>query len=271
MLRFLSVILAALAAACAGVRTAPATQSSAPFDAAKSDPKAVEIADRVLTAVGGEAAWARAREIVWSQEITEDGQVVIHVKHAWDRWNGRHQFTRLDPNGTKGVAMYEIYDDVGSAMVNGKRVSTSDARRMIQEARQRWTFDTYQLFMPFKLKDPGVRLSYVEERAAEDGDLEVAKYDVIKVTFDPSVGPSQDTYYVVVDRETHLPHIVEWVRQGEPDERRIGYRWEKWVEVNGLKFATFRQNLGLPGETITFSDIQVSSDPDDTRYIPQVR
>lgn len=257
--------------ACATARTAPATQASpALFDAAQADPKAVAIADQVMAAVGGDLAWARAKEIIWNQELRQ-GESTVRGRHAWDRWNGRHQATLLQADGSPAVrVMYELYSDVGTATVRGRPVSSSDARRAIAAARERWAEDTYMLFMPMKLKDPGVHLAWVEERS--DAGSTEAKYDVLKVTFAAGVGPRPgDVYYVVVDRQTHLPHIVEWVRTGQNDDHRVGYRWEKWVEAGGLKFSTHRQNLGFASESITFSDIQVNTEPDDSLYVPLVR
>lgn len=264
----LSVLVVALAAGCPAARTSPATQSTImAFDAAKSDEKALAIADQVMAAVGGEAAWAKVKQIKWSEQIVVNGQPIARYRHAWDRWNGRHQFTLLDAQDNENVAMYEIFSDVGSGMANGRPASRADTKAMIKQARERWAEDTYLLFMPMKLKDPGVHLKYVEERREEG--QETAKYDVIQVTFDAGVGPHPgNVYFVVVDKETHLPAVVEWVPEGKPENFRLGYKWDKWVEVNGIKFATERRNLGAD-EAILFGDIEIG-EPDDDLYIPQI-
>ena len=268
-----AVLLAtSLAAGCVAARTVAATQPGSPaaFDPAKSDEKAIAIADRVLTAVGGEAAWLATKEIVWSQRILHDGKAVVDGKHAWDRWNGRHRYSWPDPEGQEIVAMYELDSDVGSATVDKRGVSSGSGVNIIAEAKKRWAADTYMLFMPFKLKDPGMKLGWVEERADEG--QTVAKWDVIKVTFEPGVGPSPgDTYYVLVNRETNLIDIVEHVAAGKSDEQRIGYRWDGWTDSGGLKFSTRRQNIGYAGEQIEFSGIELHASPDEDHYVPVLR
>jgi hypothetical protein len=285
--RFLAIIAAVLGAgalsataACAPPRTSAATQPSGPqaFDPAASDPKALALADEVLAAVGGEAAWKAAKELRWTSTVLIDGKPKLIVKHSWDRWNGRDQFRREPQEGrASGVlAMYELYSDVGSARVidaGGKTrdASSEDQDGIIKEARAHWESDSYLLTMPFKLKDPGVNLKYVEERPETGGDAAVMKFDVLKVTFASGVGASPgDTYYVIVDKATHLIDSVEHVESGRKDEERVGYKWSEWTEVGGLKFATKRQNIGYAAEQIQFSDIKVAPEPEEELYVPVV-
>jgi hypothetical protein len=124
--------------------------------------------------------------------------------------------------------------------------------------------------MHLKLKDPGVHLKFAEERRADGAtEADPMKYDVIRVSFDPGVGPSAgDVYYVVVDKATSVIEQVEVVETGKKDDQRIGYKWTDWVEVGGLKFATTRQNLGFAAEKITHTDIKLSETPDEDLYVP---
>jgi hypothetical protein len=172
---------------------------------------------------------------------------------------------------------------------------------MLVEAKRRFDTDTYPLVLPYKLKDPGVHLKFAEERAPDGAPVGTpAKLDAIAVTFDPGVGPdSGDTWYLVVDKVTHLPVQVERVLAGKPDTERLGFTYEKWVEAGGLKFATVRTTLGYtkpdapktpldipvewktvvpftadpvpnPGEIILVAEIKVNAEPTDDLYIPQV-
>ncbi len=275
MLARASILCFALLCACAAARTAPASlPSPAAFDTTKSDSKAIAIVDELVKTVGGDTAWATVKQIRWHHVVTVDGKNIVDADHAWDRWNGRHQFIKIQGD-SKAKAMYELYGNVAAGFIlrpNGhEEIATSqDKTKMIQEARVRWAEDSYALCMPFKLKDPGVHLSFVEERPAE-GSTEPA-YDVVKVTFDPGVGPTAgDVYYVVVDKATHLIDSTEIVAEGKPDTQRIGYKWSDWVTVAGLKFSTSRQNIGYQGEKIHVEDIQVDASPDDDLFIPVVQ
>jgi hypothetical protein len=301
--------LAGLVGACGTPRTAAATQPTpAAFDPAKSDPKAVALADTVIGALGGEANWQKAKELMWFQAIIVDGKIADASYHSWDRWNGRHDYKRVDPAGKLGVSMYDMFgQSKGYAFVedaNGGHKSVSaDKEAMIGEAKKRFGSDVYPFVLPFKLKDPGTHLKISEERPAEGSKAgSPMKFDVLEVTFDDGVGPgAKDTWYLVVDKETHLPESAEHHAGGKPDTERSGFTLEDWVEVGGLKFATVRKTLGYtkadaptvavevkkewkdsvppdlagfkaqnPGEIIVVKAIKVNAEPTEEEYVPDV-
>lgn len=304
--KLIALVLCAGLAACAK-RTAPATQGTAKsFNAGASDPKAVAIVDQMVAALGGEANWNKAHEIIWKQSIIIDGKLAVLSKHAWDRWNGRHQFSNWFTSGGFSVAMYELYGDTAFAFVDPPKgppvpQMKADKEHLVTEARKRFDIDAYQFVLPFKLKDPGVKLAFSEERQAEGAAQgSPMKYDVIKVTFEPGVGPSpSETWYVVIDKATHLPDMYEHVAAGKADNERGGYKIEDWVEAGGLKFATRRTTLGYtkldgpkvkldipatwvedagfaamdvpsPGEIILIKDVTVEPEANEDLYVPNV-
>jgi hypothetical protein len=276
----LTVLLALTAAACGSSRTTAATQPGSPaaFAPAASDPKAVEVADKVIAAAGGAAAWDKVKEIQWTVTIYDSGTPKLATKHGWDRWNGRHFMENPGKDGNDTTqAMYELYTDTEAAMIinedGRKQRATKDAtEKIIKQARSRFGIDSYPLVMHLKLKDPGVHLKLAEERRAEGAtEADPMKYDVLRVSFDPGVGPTPgDVYYVVVDKATSLVDQVEIVYSGKSDDQRIGYKVSDWVESGGLKFATTRQNLGFAAEKITYTDIKVSDTPDEDLYVPTI-
>ncbi len=302
-------LAAAMLSACGASRQSAATQATpAAFDAAKSDPKAVAVADQVMAALGGEANWNKAHEIKWFQAIIIDGKMVDGVAHSWDRWDGRHRFTRIDPSGSEGVSVHDLFDNErGYAFVSGKKgtqkAAAADKDRMIAEARKRFDTDAYPLVIPFKLKDPGVHLKYSEERPEEGAKAGApAKFDVIEITFDDGVGSApKDTWFLVVDKATHMPDSVEHHVAGKPENERQGFTLEKWVDAGGLKFATLRKTLGVtkpdsptvavqipkewlddlppgiagmqvqtPGEIVGVGNVKVDAEPTEEDYVPPV-
>ena len=301
-LAFATLVLAA----CAGRQTAATQATPAAFDAAKSDPKALAIADQVLTALGGEANWNKAKEISWSQGIVIDGKLADFSRHSWDRWNGRHRYERMSPNGTYGVTMHDLFDETSYALTTTakggtEKVSTADKPNMVAEAKRRFATDVYPFVVQYKLKDPGVHLKVAEERPADGAPASSPmKYDVLELSFDPGVGPaSSDTWYVVVDKTSHLPTSVEHHIGGKPENERSGFTLEDWVDVGGLKFAGKRVTIGYgkadapkvplnippewaeevpykgvtvpnPGELLLVTDVKVG-EPTDDLYVPQVQ
>jgi len=309
------VFAALLFAACAGRQTA-ATQATAPFDATKSDPKAVALADEMLTALGGEANWVKAKEIIWWQGIVIDGKLVDASRHAWDRWDGRHLFARVSPNGTEGVTAHDLFDNTSYAYTlhtvrsgsevktNTGTVSTGEKQSMVDEAKRRFETDVYPFLIPYKVKDPGVHLKIAEERPEGENPPKGApmKLDVLELTFDPGVGPaSSDTWYIVIDKATHMPNQIEHHVAGKPENERQGFTLEDWQEAGSLKFAGKRTTLGYtkpdapkvpltvppewldtvpfkkdlqvpnPGELIVVTSVKVNPEPTEELYVPQVQ
>lgn len=282
-------VLAVLAACGAGRSTfARPPAAAAAFDRAGSDPKALEIADRVVAAAGGMEHWNQAKQIRWSEEYTNNGKTLIAMDQAWDRWNGRHNArlhqagdakdtagTSSDPAESKRggdvVVMHKLYDEGGVAFFDSGHgmapINAPDVPRAMATARERWQFDTALLFMPFLLEEPGSKLAYVGEVPGEDGKPPL---DDLKLTLDPKDPTRTATYHVLVDRDSHLIARVEIVEKGQPDTRRIAFRLGQWTEVAGLKLPMVAEYFGTEGGKIAFKDVSVG-EPDDALYVPTVQ
>jgi len=264
---------AAFATGCPAPRTSAATQTMPKdFDASKSDAKAVAIADEVIAAVGGELFFQKARQISFTEKVILDGQEKVNVHHDWDRWNGRHRYEKKDP-GTQVEVMvaYEIFGEAAFAEIDGKMdIPRETVEQLKGEAAKRIGLDAFNLLFPFKLKDPGVTLKYVEERA-DPAAPEKPVYDVIRMSFDAGVGATPgDVYYVVVDKATHLIRHVEIVEQGKADDQRIGYAFSDWQDVGGLKVSLKRQNIGYAAELLEFSGVKISATVNDDLFVKPI-
>ncbi|HUS66711.1 MAG TPA: hypothetical protein VMZ28_19375 [Kofleriaceae bacterium] len=256
------------AAACGSSQNAPATAPgvAAAFDPAASDPKAVAVADKVYAAAGG-AAWEKVKQIRWTEEVTNDGAPVASGEQAWDRWGGRHHGRLNTPQG-EIVVMHELYGDARSAFVNDDKMPEDDRDRAVASALERFRFDTAGLCLQFLLKAPGVKLGYGGEKNDDAGNPTLEE---IKVTFDPKdTARDGTTWYAVVDKATSVITRIELVQPGKPDTARIGYAPSDWVTVDGMKFPTKLQNIGMKSEVILFKDIKVG-DPEEDLYVPQVQ
>ena len=64
-----------------------------------SDPEAVAVADRVMQALGGEAAWNATRYLRFDFAVDRGGKTVIRRAHAWDKWTGRYRVEGKDKDG----------------------------------------------------------------------------------------------------------------------------------------------------------------------------
>jgi hypothetical protein len=271
-LMFARVALVVLAlCGCGPGRTTFAVHPSAApaFDRAGSDPKAVEIADRVIASAGGHDKWAAAKQIRWSVSIaTGDAQPPITLEEAWDRWNGRHHM-KLHTKAGDIIVMRGLYDGKGAAFgadgASMQKLTKEETDRAVADARDRWEFDATPLLIAFLLEAPGVKLTLVGERAGE-GDAPAT--DEIKVSFDPKDPTRRLTYYVLVNRTTSQIERVEIVKAGDPDTKRVGYKVAGLVDVGGLKVPTVFQNVAFAGAVNTYSQIEVSGEPDERLYVP---
>jgi len=258
---------------CGAGRTTFALYPSAStaFDRAGSDPKAVEIADRVIAAAGGQDKWTAVRQVRWSEAVTVgEGKPPITFDEAWDRWNGRH-YQRIRADAGDVVVMRSLYEASGTAYrQSGSATQTlprADRDGAISNARERWEFDTGLLLMPFLLEAPGAKLTLVGEVPGEAGQPPL---DDLKVTFDPKDPTRTSTIHAIVNRGTNQIDRIEIVKAGDPDTKRIGYKATSWVDVGALKLATIYQNIGVAAEVVTFSKVEAAPEADETLYVPAV-
>jgi hypothetical protein len=160
---------------CGAARTTFARHpaAAAAFDRAGSDPKAVEIVDRVIATAGGQAKWNATRQVRWSESVTSQaGAAPILFDEAWDRWNGRH-FQRLRGDAGDVVVMRSLYEASGTAYYQSGQATRAllraDIDRALGNARERWDLDTALLLLPFLLEAPGAKLALAGEAPGEAG------------------------------------------------------------------------------------------------------
>lgn len=70
------------------------------FDRGGSEPAAARLADAMIAAAGGAAAWSRVRELGWLQATVEDGALKEVDELVWDRSGSRLRHVTIDGEGT---------------------------------------------------------------------------------------------------------------------------------------------------------------------------
>lgn len=272
----LALAAAPLLAACPKPRTSAATQPTpVAFDVAKSDPKAVEVVDAAVAALGGAAAWDAVKELHFGITLRHDDKILFMREHWWDRWNGRHYYVATDvatmggdPNDVKQftIKQHLFGDSVPYVAYDGGQLTRGDSAKQAKQAKGHLYSDSYYLTAVYKLKDPGVILAVENAEVQMPPEVDACKPSCValKVTYEAEVGTN--TWYIHFNNETKLPEVLEEPRGAG----RIGYRFKDWSDVGGLKFPGALQNIGMPGEVFEFSGVKVGS-PDDMRYEVQVR
>lgn len=222
------------AGACASDKNPPAPG----FDAAGSDAKAMELADRTMEAMGGRAAWDRVRVIGWT---------IFKRNHVWDKWTGDY---RLEADST--LVIMNINSRKGRVWEKGVEIADAARRdETLGQAMSIWINDSYWLVMPYKLKDTGVTLRYVGEQKTEDG----RAADAIQLTF-ANVGDTPENKYLVwIDRETGM--VTQWAyfEKASDTEPKFKRPWTSWTPYGDIKIAMGRGKFDV-------SNVRVSTTAD---------
>ncbi len=258
-------------------RTSAATQTTpAAFAPEKSDAKAIELVDQMVAKLGGAPAWDAVKQIQFELRYMLNGEQKGWFIHSWDRWNGRHRLELVDlttvalaeKEGNNSlirslIVMYNLFErNRGTVTYGGQEAPSDTKKKRIAEAYQRWKDDSYKLAFLFKLKDPGVVLKHAGQVKDQSG-VCLPACDVIEVSFSDGVGT--DTYFVNINETSGMPEVWQKAVSGG----RLGYKLEEWTTVDGLKFPTKLQNLGVEGEVFLFSNIKIG-EPEDRLYIPTI-
>lgn len=205
--------------------------------------RAVAIVDEMMHAMGGLPAWEKVRFLRFDWVVERDSKTVAYARHLWDRYEGRYRVEWESRDGEAIVALFNVNTRAGRARVNGQPARDEDEQKYLDQAYGRFINDSYWLLMPWKLKDPGVKLEY-----AGEAQLEGTTCDLIKVSFE-SVGLTPgDHYWAYVNRQTHL--MDRWAYfleryEGKPNlDKATPWNWRRWESVGGVKLARDKLRVG---------------------------
>ena len=231
----------AAAAALVGVLTvAPATEKAQNQDG--SDPKALEVADQMMEALGGQENWDRMQFIKFT---FIRGQ--INLTLTWDKWTGRYRLDATAQDGQPYVVLMNINTREGDVYLDGQKLEGADRDTYLGRAAQIWKGETYWFLMPYKLRDPGVVLNHEGEETIDD-----VTYDIVHVSFD-GPGMADDQFWAYVNQDTHL--MDRWryqLARGAEGE----FWWKNWQRYGPLLMSALRENAD--GATIRMADIIVT-------------
>ncbi len=193
------------------------------FDAEGSDPRAIEIADQVMRALGGRTSWDNTRYLTWS--FFGDDQV-------WDKWTGRFRWQE-----DSVVVLMNINTQEGAAYVH--TAPSEDSEALVTRAYRNWANSGYWLLMPYKLKDSGVTLGYAGEGATEDG----RDAYILTLVF-TDVGHTPDNRYdVYVDKETWLVTQWSYYASSSDEEPVFTGPWENWTRHGSIMLSDRRGTM----------------------------
>lgn len=210
------VALLALSAVMCAVRAAEPPAS-----------KAVEIAKRMMQAMGGEAAWQQAHFVRFDFIVKIRGEESITRSHLWDKRTGRYRLEDKAGNGDPGVVLFNVTNHQGVAYVSGRKLEGSAAAAALQGSYRTYSTDIEWLALPWMWLDPNVSLKYVGQKTI-GGQL----FDLVEVTVQRAAGAA-GRYNAYVSTKSHLLEKCEVL--GAPAKSL--WDWQ-YVTTGGVKLAS---------------------------------
>ncbi|MBA3649565.1 MAG: hypothetical protein H0W62_13620 [Chitinophagales bacterium] len=176
------------------------------------DSRSSAVADSVMIALGGKQNWEKVHYLKWNFF----GRRTIY----WDKWTGD---VRIEISGKKLVILTNINSKKGHVFRNTSELMQPDSNAYFMDRGYKiWANDSYWLLMPFKLKDPGVNISYVgTSRDTLNNDCYV-----MEVTFNKVGVTPENMYHIYVDRKNYL--VTQWEYFEKSSEQKPDIKTPWW-------------------------------------------
>lgn len=182
------------------------------FNNEGSDSKAIQIANEVMDAMGGKENWDNTHYISWN--------FFGRRLHIWDKWNGDLRFEKDNL-----IVLMNLNTHTGQAWQNGEEITRPDSlKKKLDDTYAYWINDSYWMFMPYKLKDPGVTLKYIGEGVT----LVKEPALILQLTFENVGLTPQNKYRVYVDKKSHLVIQFDYYQNANDDKPTIQAPWKNW-------------------------------------------
>ena len=204
---------------------------------AKPIPKAEQLIRDMVTAIGGEDALKKLKDVEYTYTYESfDGfsdvsteRYIFEGELSWAEYQ-EHK-NAVFPN-QEGLVV-QGYDGKSSWVTfNGDPVEEEAPLRMADFLRKT---NFYWFAMQFKLLDPGLNYSYEGSR-----EVEGLTYEIVKVSFNENVGDVQDDYLLYINPETHLIDQFLFTVRDFGREAPLMMRVE-YEEIEGVKLTTYRE------------------------------
>lgn len=210
------------------------------FNAAGSDAKAIAIADEVMEAMGGRKAWDETHYVCW----TFFGRDEL----VWDKWTGN---VRID-RGNGMTLLSNVNDGTGRAFISGREITDTDSlSNLMSAAKRTWINHSYWLVMPYKLKDSGVTLKYMDTDTTQNG----READKLMLTFEAVGVTPQNKYEIWVDKESRLMSQWAFYQTVDAEAPRFVNPWLEYNKHGKIMLSKVREGLGNMEDIMVFDEL----------------
>ncbi len=213
------------------------------FDLAGSDERAIAIADSVVAAHGGRAAYDDSRYFRWN---------FFGARTLY--WDKQEQRVRIEIPQENAVYLlnYGGTGLTGRVRVKGDEITHPDSLALyLGRANSMFLNDSYWLVQQFKLKDSGVTLKYIDQVRLDP--LANRPSHVLDLTFDGVGDTPANRYRLFVDGTSYRINTWQFFRDAKDEKPTMETPWLDYKPYNGLWLS------GDRGGRFVLGDIAVSN------------
>jgi len=219
----------------------PSSSSAIPERTVIQDNEAASIVSSMVDAMGGYENWDQLQYVSWT---------FFGARHlVWDKIGGR---VRIESPRDTMIYLIDLHNSKGRIIKSGKEITeTEELEKLIKRGEGIWINDSYWLFMPFKLQDPGVKVNYMREDTMIGG----APSSVLALTFKGVGNTPQNKYEVYVDKKDNL--IKQWAFFKTADQEtppRI-WPWDNYQSYDGMMLSSERSDKSGPSNIRVYDSL----------------
>lgn len=222
------------------------------------DPEANTLIERWIDAAGGPRVWDGVRQLqytittVWYN--ADGSEQRRRPRFVWiKKYDGGYR-VRVERTEADGKYVQAWDGNRGWATLNGQLLA--DTARAAREVEYVAGDLHYWPGLPWKLHDPGVRLTYLASEPNAAG-------RVVHVTFGANVGDHDHDrfWYYFADASSALPTEVHFIEENRPDTSRERVRFDRWGQLQDARYIEHRTIVdatGRPLRALIVSDVKAN-------------
>lgn len=232
---FILTLIVLVFQACDTEKTPATNMTANKVKSFTADPIASALADSILASVGGAEAWENTEYLQWN--------FFENRKHVWHKKTGDIIIQGLRQKYNIKMNLNTMQ---GTANFNGVQYENPDTlRKYLAIGRDMWRNDSYWLFLPFKLKDPGVNLKYLGEENFKN----VQNVKKLELTFDKVGKTPQNRYVLYVHPQYNKIMHWDYYEHTSDTEPKLSTGWNIYKPCGDIQLSASR------GEGYYISDI----------------
>lgn len=206
-----------------------------------TSPTASQLAGLTVEAMGGEDNWDNTRYIYWD---------FFGVRQLlWDKWTGN---VRIDSYSDSMTYLVNINSNKGKIIKKGIVMSNPDSVDYYTSRGNRiWINDSYWLTMPFKLKDPGVTLTYLRKDNTKAGTSSF----VVELRFDKVGVTPENKYEIYIDDNDYLVKQWSYFKLAIQDTASATWPWDNYRKHGMILLSSDRSDGKGPRNVRVFKEL----------------